>query len=279
MLTFIFADDIILIQNYCCFISSLYYEEAMAMKDLDRLSRAAYWQLGKEEATDIINDYKEIFEEKFSVGADLSYKLDHPYQIIKCLRNKRQYFRWISVFSIMIICLLSMAACLFTGGYYLWSVAGLYFIGEGLSMLYFRSLDREKRHEPRPRKLLLFMFAELVLALVILSVAIMSYIGFNTEMVQVFDILSSENIGRTITRVIQIIAVILSGLGVFSLYKAKVSDRRWRALYCFGITVVLLCSFVVSYQHSVNLGSDQGVWSLFIAFLGIGCMITGVSLY
>lgn len=159
------------------------------------------------------------------------------------------------------------------------AVVGLYFIGEGLSMLYFRSLDREKRHEPRPRKLLLFMFAELVLALVILSVAIMSYIGFNTEMVQVFDILSSENIGRTITRVIQIIAVILSGLGVFSLYKAKVSDRRWRALYCFGITVVLLCSFVVSYQHSVNLGSDQGVWSLFIAFLGIGCMITGVSLY
>lgn len=250
------------------------------MKGLDRLSRAAYWQLSREEAADIINDYQEMFEEKLSSRDSCSCEFDKPYRVIKCLRNNKQYFIWMSAFSAMIICLLLMSVCLLFREYYFWMVVGLFIFGESLSIFYFQVADRERLYKPCPRGLLSLLFAELILALVVLSVAAMPYIGFNTEMVlPLKGILSEENLGRTLTYIIQIITVIMIVLGVFSLYKAKISDRRWRALYGFGITVVGLCDFTSSNLQSVNLSNGQSPWFLLIVLLVIGGIATGVSLY
>lgn len=247
------------------------------MKYLKRLSRMAYWQLSREEASNVLKDYQGIFEQKSFNGEDLTCELDTPYQVIKRLRNTKQYFIWMSVFSVMAICALSMTVSLLFREYYLWIIAGLYILGEGLSIVYFRVTDCERLYTPCPKGLLLLMSAELILAFAVLSVAGM--IDFNREMLlPVRDILGDENVGRTISFLIQTIASILSALSIFGIYKAKVSDRRWRALYSFGITVIGVCNFISLTLQSTNLSSGQSPWFSLIIILATGCVATGVSL-
>lgn len=250
------------------------------MKYLDRLSRAAYWQLSREEAADIMNDYQEMFEEKLSMGESLPDESGDPYQVIKCLRNNKQYFTWMFAFCAMLMCLFSMTACLFLREYALWIVVCMYIFSEVLSVLYFRATDRERVYGPRPGGLSWLLAAELIIALVILSVVAVLFAGFNPKMLLPFwDILGPENIGVTITRVIETAALILAGLSVLGLYKAKINDRRWRALYSFGITVIALFALIISAMHSVDLSGGQINWFSCAALFGAGCIAAGVSLY
>lgn len=205
-------------------------------------------------------------------------EFDTSCQVIKRLRNTKQDFIWVSVFSVMAICALSMTVSLLFREYYLWIIAGLYILGESLSLVYFRVTDCERTYTPCPRGLLLLMLAELVLVFAVLGVAGMT--DFNREMLlSVSGILGDENVGRTISFLIQTIATILSALSIFGIYKAKVSDRRWSALYSFGITIIGLCDLVSLNLQSTNLSSGQSPWFSLIIILATGCAVTGVSLY
>lgn len=247
------------------------------MKYLDKLSRIAHWELSKEEAADIMNDYREMFEESLSSNEKISY--ENPYQVIKGLRDNKQYFSWLLVFIVMITCLLSIGICLFFKQYYFELVFVMYILAQGFSTFYFRMVDKGKLSDPCPRKLILLLGVEVFLLLIILGISNELYCEFSINISLFKNIVTPQDIGKITAFMIQIIAVILTVISKFSLYKAKISDRRWRALYSFGITVVTLCVLIFSNLYDTDLSGTQSVWYPVITFLATGCVITGVCLH
>lgn len=248
-----------------------------SMKYLDKLSRIAHWQLSREEATDIINDYREMLEEKLSSKEKISY--ENPYQVIKCFRNNKQYFSWLLVFIVMITCLLSIGFSLFVKEYYGVLVVGLYILGQALSTFYFPMVDKTKVSQPYPKKFLFLFGLEVFLLLIILGISLEIYDTFHINLSLFENIVRADNIGKIITFMIQIFTTILSAISIFSLYEAKITDRRWRALYSFGITVIALCVFIFSNLYNTDLSSMQSIRYQVIVFWVTGCVVTGVCLH
>lgn len=114
----------------------------------------------------------------------------------------------------------------------------------------------------------------------ILGLSIQVYDGFSRFSILFFKgLLQPENVGEIATFIIRLIMVAVIMLSAFSIYKARITDRRWRALYNFGITIVVLCAFVFSAFYDMDLSDKQNIWCQVISFFAIGCVITGGSLY
>lgn len=111
----------------------------------------------------------------------------------------------------------------------------------------------------------------------ILGPSIQVYDGFSILFFK--GLLQPENVGEIATFIIRLIMVAVIMLSAFSIYKARITDRRWRALYNFGITIVVLCAFVFSAFYDTDLSDKQNIWCQVISFFAIGCVITGGSLY
>lgn len=71
--------------------------------------------------------------------------------------------------------------------------------------------------------------------------------------------------------------------GLFGLVKARISDRRWRALYVMGLMVLSECVLVIAVLVSMDLGgASSGWWGSCAGSMGLiglfGLAGTGVAL-
>ena len=71
--------------------------------------------------------------------------------------------------------------------------------------------------------------------------------------------------------------------GLFGLVKARMSDRRWRALYIMGLLVLVECVLVIANLVSMDLGSLSSGWwvsrTVSLSAIGLaGLAGAGVSL-
>lgn len=259
---------------------------------LSRLSRAARWYLPPEEAAEVLEDYREIVEGR--TEEELRRDLGTPRMVARQLVQKRDYRRWLAVFAGLTACVVLPSAdgvlseisqqlirlfdiWLFVGGiaqtsrYAEWMLP----LGTALALVWFQ---RNGRKEQAPSKWLAPL-----LAVLLLGIAWVSFLAWTlfAEQWGLLNSLFPEN--HWLMRFSLGLYSLAAGMaGMLGLVKARLTDRRWRAVYVLGLTGAAACLFVWKMFSSMTLDLSSGWQSPLVmryAFiLLLGLIGTGVSL-
>lgn len=261
---------------------------------LSRLNRAVRWRLPPCEAEEILSDYRELLSEDSRSESELFRDFGSPEQAAQLLSSSREYFRWLAVLIVLALCLLLPVFRMMFSSYYFFRDSGIfYFIrflpfltGGLLSLHWFRqNHDNYYNHcdqasRPVPRKLRLFL-------LVLTAEAILA--GLFLWQFNNYFMLNPEKIAR-ISRIGQITGWVLTGtcilsaiVGILALYKARLSDRRWCALYLWALTISTIALYIFLILTSMSLeGPISTIWTNcflhLIPVASLGLIGTGVLL-
>jgi hypothetical protein len=209
---------------------------------LKKLSRTARWYLPRQEASEVIADYKTMLSERTEPGGDLVRELGKPSQAVRLLREKRAYARWVTAFILMALCLLASEVWLLTARFprpTSWIAMPLV-IGLIAVILWFRRDFSVK--EAVPRGLLPAVFALVVILAVVLL--ILWCLAQN---------LPTDHIGSIARPVLLIAGVVAGILALWGLIQARVTDPRWMVLYVFGFMVLMVCALLMAELISMDL--------------------------
>lgn len=259
---------------------------------LSRLSRAARWYLPPAEAAEVLEDYREIVEGRSE--EELRRDLGTPRAAMRQLAQPKAYRRWLAVFLLLSACVLlpaidpileelSLAVWLSGISHIFWGSNGniarfsmpLFLLGIALSLVWFQ------RNGGKGRTLSKRAFP--VFALVLLGMVWVWFLFWVilAERMDVIDFLF-PHMTWTVRLIICLNILVAGAAGMTGLIRSRLEDRRWRAMYIWGLTGIVLNTFLWQVLTSMSLdGSDN--WQLpywiRLAFItAAGLLGTGVSL-
>lgn len=199
-----------------------------------RFSFWVRWWYPREEAQEILSDYAEFPD------PDLS----RPLRIVRDLGLSRGCWSWLAAFCVQAACLLLPAVWLFRSAHHASLTCLLSVLGVVLSLIWFQSGEKEK-------------FPSRIIPVLLLELALLGAAGGLLAGV-IITPWSFVGFGRRFSWFFLAIGLFGAVLGLCGLIKARVSDRRWRAVYSLGLTVLVLCTVALSMLHSMNL--SEGSW-------------------
>ena len=251
---------------------------------LSRLSRAARWYLPPAEAAEVLEDYREIVAGRSE--EELRREVGSPQETVRRLAQPKAYRRWLAVFGVLAVCVLFPALGPIWSRLFWWN--GVYWFaqldwaflltGGILSFAWFQR--NGKREGALPRGILLAALVPLVgMAWAwFCALAVFCWLEPFLRFME----------AAAITGPALHWSLLLSGLamgltGLLGLVKARLRDRRWRAVYILGLAGALLSLGVWSVFSSMNLDmSASGWWTPLLMRYGfitiVGLLGTGVAL-
>lgn len=266
-----------------------------------RLERWARWMLPRQEADDVLGDYRDIVGDPPRPDEELLRDLGKPRQVIRPLAQKKQYRAWLAVFTVMALCTLIPGVSALPGGPYpvwlsLFNSDGflipgvplcLYFMAVGIAtaLIWFRPREEEPK-TPLPRAVSVILAAELVLLAAVWWISwqitlypdgvfadqafwlpVLVYVGPFTYASHILAILLEWS------------SIPLMVLGIAALVKARTRNRRWRAVYVMSLTLMMMAFCVLSVFTSMDW---TAAWVLplpsSVEITVIGLLGTGASL-
>lgn len=248
-----------------------------------RLSLWARWYLPEKEAAEVLEDYREIVEGR--PEEELRRDIGKPKDAVCCLVLPVVYQRWLRVFAVLSGLVLIPAVSPFLHRLFWWNIPyavnkipeAMLLAGWVLSFLRFQ--QNGKRTAAFPKAVLLWMLvpaAGMVWAWYIVSAALYQLTALNDFLVQ------HPLLGPGIHLTLLWSGLAMGIVSLFGLIKARLGDRRWRALYVFGLTGTLLNLSVWAFLTSMNLEIHPGwqtpVLIRYIAITVLGFVGTAVSL-
>lgn len=263
-----------------------------------RLSRAARWCLPPAEAAEVLEDYREIIADR-SVE-ELRRDLGSPWSAARQLAQPGAYRRWLAVFTVLAACLLlpgvlpvlsvlsGMAIFRFQayGVDWLWWFLGLcdtivplrggFFVaGTALALVWFRRGSGEGRSRNLPKgvvPLLALLLVGMAFEWVIVWVTLaMIWPGMPSEIVIALPL------------AITLDMFTMGIIGMFALVKARMADRRWRAVYILALTGSILGLSIFAFWTRMDVSFSGTSWQTpillrYIAITALGLIGTGGSL-
>ena len=257
------------------------------MTYLDRLARAARWQLPPGEAAEVVADYADLLAGDNRPEAVLRREVGTPWRAVRLVRPAKSYGRWLAIFALLTACLALPLLRIFSGyGPFLrgpwWDrfTFGLFCLGAGLGLSLFWFERQGRREDAKlPGSLYLCIAALLVLlagvwglACPIFSPALLARLaGLGSDVGPVFHV------------ALKLIGLLAALTGLLGAVRARLADRRWRAVYVLGLTVVLVALLYYSLLTGMDLSASFPGWerpfALRMALLTLaGLAGTGVSL-
>ena len=257
-----------------------------------RLRRAARWYLPPAEAAEVLEDYREIVARRSE--EELRRDLGTPRAAMRQLAQPKAYRRWLAVFLVLSACVLLPAVdpILEEVSLTVWlsGISHMFWGSEGsiarfavppfplavvLALVWFQRNGGKGRALSK-RTLPVF-------ALVLLGMAWVWFL-FWVILAERYDVVDFLFPSMTwAVRLIICLNILIAGAaGMTGLIKSRLEDRRWRAMYIWGLTGVVLNTFLWQILSSMSLdGSDH--WQLpywiRLAFItAAGLLGTGVSL-
>lgn len=241
-------------------------EGAISVKKdyMARLERWARWMLPRQEAEDVIADYRDI-----AADPEMLRGLDKPRNVLRPLTQKKPYYTWLAVFAVLAACILIPGASPHGPFWRLWDVCfggpygggwtaysfshwGPILAGIGLiaSLVWFRHQGRKEGRLPKAAKVWLAVLAAWLAAVFGVSwLALRAPQGFMAMWGEVpwtyFGVPIMGGMTRPLstlilTGVLQYGGTAAAILGVYALVQARAGDRRWAAVYCLAMAVMLV---------------------------------------
>lgn len=260
---------------------------------LSRLSRAARWYLPPAEAAEVVEDYQDIVGREPRSEEELRRDLGTPGAAARQLAQPKAYRRWVAVFLILAAGLLLPAADMFLSE--LWGVfiqfhvdlpldgladssryAELFFpVGILLSFVWFQRNGRKGQTFPRK----IWLGFPLVL-LGMIWVLFLAWIVFE-ERFTLLNFLFPDQ-GWLIRSILGLNLLVAGVTGMIGLVLARLRDRRWRAVYVWGLTGVVLNIFLWKILTSMSI-DFYGSWQLpylirLVSITAAGVLGTVISL-
>ena len=279
---------------------------------MTRLERAARWRLPREEAEDVIADYRDIVGDE-----ELRRNLGKPRDVIAPLTPQRAYRVWLAVFAALAACALLPALGSLPGMWPVWdfcygrrvfllSLDPGYFLSVGLgtvlpflgmagALVWFRWKGGAKRGRLSPAVPALLAAAGVWTVAVLASdwFWMRDFVGFSNMWGQMPLYFLGVRIGppgHTVSRSFHILLGALEWggfamalLSVFALVKARTRDRRWAAVYILALTAVLLSADTLALLNNMAMegaGPDWWVPTLraWAVYAGVGFVGAGAAL-
>lgn len=254
---------------------------------LARLSRAAHWRLPRLEADEMVADYQELLAEAPRSEAELDRDLGSPVQAVRALGREKAYRVWLAVFTLLALALVLPVLSFFWpvwGALERYHIQLLYVLmaaGLGLSLVWFFWSDRARDRRPLPKGLL-----PLLVFLLAAGCGVTAFFWVYLIAVLNGGAIAAIPPGQTgpfISALFELLGALAALLGVLGLVRARLGDRRWRALYTLGLTAAAVSLFILSFLRSMSLDSTVPGWWLpyfwrSIALAAAGLAGTGVSL-
>ena len=221
---------------------------------LKRFSRQLRWRLPAWEADVVLSDYAELLGERPPEwDAGIIEDLGTPYAAAKMLTRPVSYLGWLAAFAGMSLCLLCPLILLLRGGPFPAFPAPVFLaLGMGLSLLFFHPTPSSVRR-PIPRGLLLSLLGILFLFAAVALVLGSLISGAWTQ-------LPPPLYGVTARWTLSLGGTAAAILGFFGLVQARISDRRWSALYLMGLTAAVVCVMVLAALTSLDTPSTPDWW-------------------
>ena len=228
---------------------------------LSRLACAARWYLPPAEAEELLEDYRET---------------------VRQLVQPKAYKRWLTVFAALTACVLVPMVMARNDVYWnpiLRQVYAVSFcLGIGLSLLWFqRNWTREGR---LPRGIVI------LLALILLGMAWVWFLA-GLVLAEAWELLhlvvESVITARSLYVFLTLEFFAMGAASLFGLVKARLGDRRWRAVYVLGLSGTILAITFYLLLSSMNFdGFVPGWWKPYMmqytAITLFGFLGTGLSL-
>ena len=238
------------------------------------------WRLPKPEADEVLADYEALFSEHLLENDDAWIQdLGEPLEAARLLTEPKVYRRWLAAFGLMASCLLLPEYLLLRARfnqYPLGLMSILLAAGTAIALICFRPQRKETARAPFPKGLCLM----LSVLLLIMAAAAAVLAGLITG---IWELLPPAWYGRIAYWTMGISGTAAAVTGWFGLVKARMSDRRWRALYIMGLMVLVECVLVIANLVSMDLGSTTSGWwvscAVSLSAIGLaGLAGAGVSL-
>ncbi len=258
---------------------------------LSRLSLAARWYLPPAEAAEVLEDYQEIVEGRSE--EELFQEVGTPREIARRLAQPKAYRRWLAVFVMLAACVLlpavdpileelSLTAWQF-GSHMFWNSNGsiarlsmpLFPLGIVLPLAWFQR-NGGKGQALSKKALPIF-------ALILLGIAWVWFL-FWVILAERFDVIDFlfPDLAWIVRLIICLNILIAGAAGMTGLIKSRLEGRSWRAMYIWGLTGVVLNSFLWQILTCMNLDSSvgwQGPYWIRLAFItAVGLLGTGAAL-
>lgn len=237
---------------------------------LQRVSRLAHWRFTKEEADEIVADYQQLLDQRQGSDAELIGELGSPAHAVGYLVPSGEYLRWLAAFGTMVLCLGLMVALLFFRQSHPRVAVTIFALGLGLSLVWFGRGARTGRRLPKGQVLLLLLPA-LCAGAAGLAIA---YLALGPAL----DIPAAWY-GGALRWVLRLAGGVTGLLGLLGLVRARLEDRRWRALYALCLTVAVLCVITLSLFQRMD---DIIPWTAYlwsgVGAAAVGLTVTGLSL-
>lgn len=249
-----------------------------------RFSRIVRWRLPEKEAKDVLSDYTELLSQRLDeANGTLIQDLGTPANAAALLSEPKSYRRWLTVFITMAFCLLIPFILLLRAKFYsdplflMWIV---YSIGVITSTLWFSPRSREPK-TAYPKKLLPSLLLPSLLLLLLLLVC--SGVILGGLAAGIWESISAGLYGTIARWVLWLTGSAAAAAAAYGLVKARMADRRWRALYILGLTALIECVLVLALITSIDLTICLPDWwkpyvGQWIILGGSGLFVTGVSL-
>lgn len=247
---------------------------------MKKFSYAVRWRLPKPEADEVLADYEEIFS-GCPAGNDGSFiqELGGPLEAARLLTEPGEYRRWLAAFGFMAVCLLLPEFLLLRARFNRYPLAAMCFlliIGTAISQAWFWPRRGEGGRRPFPKKL--FLLLGCLLVIMAAAAAILAGLAAG-----IWELLPPAMYGTAAYRIMGAAGTAAAMAGLFGLVKARMSDRRWRALYVMGLMVLTECVLAIAVLVSMDISASSSAWwASYAAGSGIiglvGLAGTGVSL-
>ncbi|MCI8738532.1 MAG: hypothetical protein HFG10_00265 [Oscillibacter sp.] len=270
---------------------------------LFRLSRAVRWCLPPAEAAEVLEDYRDLIEQESRCEEELRRDLGSPWSAARQLVQPKAYQRWVTVFAVLAACILLPAVLpllselsgivifrFHTYGVDLlwWFISlcdkvipfrgGLLLTGMALALAWFRRGKGEDKCRTLPKG---------VMPLLLLLLMGMAFQWVNAwillnEPVKVWEWLTSE-IVKALRLAMTLDMFSMGIIGMFALVKARMADRRWRAVYILALAGSILGLSIFAFWTRMDVSFSDTGWQTsillrYIAITALGLVGMGGSL-
>lgn len=276
---------------------------------MTRLARWARWMLPRQEAEDVIDDYRDIVGNPPRPYAELLRDVGKPRDVVAPLATLGVYRIWLAVFAVMAACILIPGVSPLPGMWRFWTFCfylrfydlqlgvALAFLGIAVALVWFRWQGHREPRLPRAIPILLAaVLAWTVAVLLVNWIWMRNPTGFaeiwgEAPVYVLFGLVRIGPPGATMPRSVQMLQTALEYggfamalAGLYGLVRAKTDDRRWIAVYVLGMMSMLVCMCALAYMTNMDLPdpipADWWVscFQTWLIYAGIGVVGAGVAL-